>query len=123
MKRLSLALAGLLGASAFTAAPLLAADIDYPQVIRTHYEAADPKAGGQFVIWSEREKIYYGLDPRLYPPVKSVEITQVTPTAGSVTLTFIELKTIISQTSDYLYLTGNVRFRVSAMTLDRKSHV
>jgi hypothetical protein len=52
---------------------LSAGDIEYPQVIRTRYEAADPKAGGNFVIWSEREKIFYGLDPKLYPAAKYVE--------------------------------------------------
>jgi hypothetical protein len=97
--------------------PLLATEIEYPQVIKTRYEAADPKAGGNFVIWSEREKIFYGLDPKLYPAAKYVEITQVTPSVGSITLTYIEVRTLSSQTSDYLYLTGNVRFRVSGMIL------
>lgn len=97
--------------------PLAAGDIEYPQIIRTRYEAADPKAGGNFVIWSEREKIFYGLDPKLYPAAKYVEITQVTPTVGSITLTFSEVRPVSSQTSDYLYLTGNVRFRVSGMVL------
>jgi hypothetical protein len=93
-----------------------AGEFGYPQVIRTRYEAADPK-GGNFVIWSEREKIVYGLDPKLYPAAKYVEIIQVTPTVGSITLTFIEVRTIVSETSDFLYLTGNVRFRVSGMNL------
>lgn len=92
-------------------------DLEYPQVIRTHYEAPDAKAGGQFVIWSERERIFYGLDPRLYPAARSVDITQVTPTTGSVTLTFVEIKTVASPIPDYLYLTGNVRFRVSGMVM------
>lgn len=102
---------------AFSTQAVRALDIEYPQVIRTKYEAADGKVGGNFVIWSEREKIFYGLDPKLYPAAKSVEITQVTPTVGSITLTFIEVRTVSSQTSDYLYLTGNVRFRVSGMIL------
>jgi hypothetical protein len=96
---------------------VLAGDIEYPQLIRTRYEAADPKIGGNFVIWSEREKIFYGLDPKLYPAARYVEITQVTPTVGSITLTYVEVRTLSSQTSDYLYLTGNVRFRVSGMLL------
>jgi hypothetical protein len=96
---------------------LYANEIEYPQVITTRYEAADPKMGGHFVLWSEREKIFYGLDPKLYPAAKYVEITQVTPTVGSITLTYIEVRTIVSQTSDYLYLAGNVRFRVSGMVL------
>jgi hypothetical protein len=94
-----------------------AVEIEFPQLIRTRYEAVDQKAGGQFVIWSEREKIFYGLDPKLFPAARYVEITQVTPTVGSVTLTFIEIKTISGQTPDYLHLTGNVKFRVSGMAL------
>ncbi len=97
--------------------PAQAGEIEYPQVIRTRYEAPDPKVGGQFVIWSEREKIFYGLDAKLFPPARYVEITQVTPTVGSVTLTYVEVRTITAQVSDYLYLTGNVRFRVSGMTM------
>ncbi len=50
--------------------PADAGEIEYPQVIKTRYEAADPKLGGQFVIWSEREKIFYGLDPKLFPAVR-----------------------------------------------------
>jgi hypothetical protein len=110
----------LLSSVAFSE-PLFAGDIEYPQVIRTRYEAADPKAGGNFVIWSERERIFYGLDPKLYPAARYVDITQVTPTAGSITLTFIEVRPLSSQTSDYLYLTGNVRFRVSGMVLKQSN--
>jgi hypothetical protein len=94
-----------------------AGDIEYPQLIRTRYEAADPKAGGSFVIWSEREKISYGLDPKLYPAAQYVDITQVTPTQGSVTLAFVEVKSVSGQTPDYIYLTGNLRFRVTGMVL------
>jgi hypothetical protein len=100
-----------------TSSSVRGGDIEYPQLIRTRYEAADPKTGGNFIIWSERERIFYGLDPKLYPAAKYVDITQVTPTSGSITLTFIEVKTLSGQTSDYLYLTGNVRFRVSGMVL------
>lgn len=93
------------------------AEVEYPQVIRTRYEAVDQKTGGNFVIWSEREKIFYGLDPKLYPGARFVEVTQVTPTVGSITLTYVEVRTVASPTSDYLYLTGNVRFRISGMAL------
>jgi hypothetical protein len=99
------------------AAPALPAEVEYPQVIRTRYEAVDQKAGGNFVLWSEREKIFYGLDPKLFPGARFVEVTQVTPTVGSITLTYIEVRTVNSQISDYLYLTGSVRFRISGMTL------
>ena len=46
-----------------------AGQIEYPQVIHTQYEAVDQKAGGHFVLWSEREKIFYGLDQKLFPRV------------------------------------------------------
>ena len=94
-----------------------AGEIEYPEVIKTHFEAVDQKNGGQFVLWSERERIYYGLDPKLYPAARFVDVVQVTPTVGSTTLTFVEVRTVDAQTSDYLYLTGNLRFRVSGMAL------
>lgn len=97
--------------------PATAGQVEYPQIIHTQYEAVDPKAGGHFVLWSEREKIFYGLDQKLFPGARYVDITQVTPSTGSITLTYIEVRTVGSNTSDYLYLTGNVRFRVSGMTL------
>lgn len=102
---------------ALTAAPVQAAEIEYPQIVRTRYESVDKNAGGNFVVWSEREKISYGLDAKLYPGARYVEITQVTPTVGSVTLTYVEVRTVSGTTPDYLYLSGNVRFRVSGMTL------
>lgn len=104
-------------ACVFTGGRALAVEIEYPQVIHTHYEAVDQKAGGHFVLWSEREKIFYGLDPKLFPGARYVDITQVTPTVGSITLTYVEVRTVANATSDYFYLTGNVRFRVSGMTL------
>jgi hypothetical protein len=115
--KLSLNLITIIGIFIATSMPAAAVEIEYPQVIKTRYEALDQKMGGSFVIWSEREKIFYGLDPKLYPGTRYVEITQVTPTVGSITLTFVELKTVASQTPDYLYLTGNVRFRLSGMVL------
>jgi hypothetical protein len=94
-----------------------AGEIEYPQIIKTRFEAVDQKNGGQFVLWSEREKIFYGLDPKLYPAARYVDVVQVTPSVGSTTLTFVEVRTITAQTPDYLYLTGNLRFRVSGMFL------
>ncbi|MCK1675293.1 hypothetical protein [Bradyrhizobium sp. 150] len=94
-----------------------AGQIEYPQVIHTQYEAVDQKAGGHFILWSEREKIFYGLDQKLFPGARFVDITQVTPSVGSITLTYVEVRTVSSTTSDYLYLAGNVRFRVSGMAL------
>jgi hypothetical protein len=99
-----------LGASWFANASAGAGEIEYPQIVKTRYEAADQKAGGQFVVWSERERIYYGLDPKLYPAARYVEVIQVTPMPGSVTLTYVEVRTITASTSDYLYLSGNLSF-------------
>lgn len=100
----------------FGAQPATAGQIEYSQVIHTQYEAVDQKAGGHFVLWSERERISYGLDRKLFPGARYVDITQVTPSVGSITLTYVEVRTVGSTTSDYLYLAGNVRFRVSGMT-------
>lgn len=46
-----------------------------------------------------------------------MEAVQRTLAAGSVALTFVEIRTITAQTSDYLYFTGSLRFRVSGMVL------
>jgi hypothetical protein len=116
MLRILCILALLLGCCTFNGAAV-AGEIDYPQIIKTRYEAADPKIGGQFVLWSERERIFYGLDPKLFPAAQYVEVLQVTPSAGSITLTYVEVRPLNSKTSDYLYLTGNVRFRVGGMII------
>ena len=93
-----------------------AQEIKFPQIIQIRYEAVDLQAGGQFLIWVEREKIWYGLDPRL-PPAKSVEVTHITPTPGSTTLIMIAVTRINSAIPDYFHLSGNVRFKVSDMTI------
>jgi len=41
--------------------PAQAQELKYPQIIKIRYEALDPDIGGQFMIWVEREKIWYGL--------------------------------------------------------------
>jgi hypothetical protein len=94
-----------------------AEDIHFPMIIQAHYEATDTKLGGQFVMWSEREKVFYGLDSKLYPGARTVDVTQITPAPGSLTLTYVEIKTVTGQVPEYLYLAGNVRFRVSGMVL------
>jgi hypothetical protein len=40
------------------AAPLAAAESEYPRIIRTRHEAVDQKMGGNFVIFSERRNIF-----------------------------------------------------------------
>lgn len=117
MKWLIKTIISFLGLLLVAATPASAAAVEYPQIITTRYEAVDQKTGGNFVIFSEREKIFYGLDPKLYPGARFVEVTQVTPTVGSTTLTFVEIRTVASNTSDYIHLTGNVRFRITGMTL------
>jgi len=97
----------------FTVIPAQAQELKYPQVIKIRYEALDPDIGGQFIIWVEREKIWYGLDPRLYPAAKSVEVTHVTPAPGSTTLTTIAVTKLKSSHPDYFHLSGNVRFKIS----------
>jgi hypothetical protein len=92
-----------------------AGELDYPQVIHVRYEAKDPHLGGYFVVWVEREKIFYGLDSKLYPAVRYVDVTHVTPAPGSITLTFIEVETINSTVPEFFHLSGNIRFRVSGM--------
>src|SRR4051812_23908398 len=101
----------------FIATPAEAQELKYPQVIKIRYEALDPDIGGQFIIWVEREKIWYGLDPRLYPAAKSVEVTHVTPAPGSTTLTTIAVTKVKSSNPDYFHLSGNVRFKISGMTV------
>jgi hypothetical protein len=92
-----------------------AQELTFPQSIRIRYEAVDPRVGGHFVIWVEREKIWYGLDSKLFPPAKSVEVTHVTPAPGSTTITFITVIGVNSEVPDYFHLSGNTRFKISGM--------
>ena len=117
MKWLIGSLAIFFGLIVGPSATAVAVEIEYTQIIKTRYEAVDQKTGGSFVIFSEREKIFYGLDPKLYPGARFVAVTQIAPTIGSTTLTFIEIRTVANPTSDYIHLTGNVRFRISGMLL------
>jgi hypothetical protein len=68
-------------------------------------------------IAAERERIFYGLDSRLFPGTRTVDVTQITPAPGSFALTYVEIKTVTGQVPEYLYLAGNVRFRISGMVL------
>jgi hypothetical protein len=94
-----------------------AQQLEFPQIIKIKYEADDPRIGGNFIIWVEREKIFYGLDPKLYPSAKSVEVTHVTPAPGTTTITMITVTSINSKIPDYFTLSGNVRFKISGMTV------
>jgi hypothetical protein len=92
-------------------------DLQYPRIIKVRYEAQDPKVGGHFTVWVEREKIWYGLDPKLYPAAKLVEVTHITPAPGSTTITIIEVTRVNASVPDYFHLSGNVRFRVTGMVM------
>jgi hypothetical protein len=96
--------------------PAFAADT-YPLYIRTRYEAVDPARGGHFIIWLEREKMWHGLDPRLYPPVKYVEVTHITPAQGSPPITLIEVTAINATVPEFYHVAGIVRFKVTGMTI------
>jgi hypothetical protein len=94
-----------------------AQDMPYPRVTHTRYEAVDPKTGGNFIIWLEREKVWHGLDPRLYPAVRYVDVTHLTPSPGSPPITLIEVTGINSTTPEFYHLAGIVRFKVTGMIL------
>jgi hypothetical protein len=97
-------------------APAAAEDnLNFPRMIKTRYEATDTIAGGHVTIWFEREKLWYGLDPRLYPGASFVEVTHVVPSVGSPPITLIEVRAINSSISDFLHVTGNVRLKVAGM--------
>src|SRR5438445_13857054 len=84
-------------------------ELHYPQQIRIRYEAIDSKAGGHFIIWLERDRLWHGLDPRLYPAVKYVKVTHLTPAPGSPLITMIELGPINSANPEFYHAAGIVR--------------
>jgi len=105
----------LLALIAVNLSPAVAAE--YPLYLRTRYEAVDPARGGHFIIWLEREKMWHGLDPRLYPAVKYVEVTHITPAQGSPLVTMIEVTAINSTVPEFYHIAGIVRFKVTGMTI------
>lgn len=124
MLRLGLCLAAIiLALTCLHQRPAAAQELKFPQIIKIHYEAKDPQKGGQFVIWVEREKIWYGLDAKfgadtkVFPAAKSVDVTHITPAPGTTTLTMITVTTTNSSIPEYFHLSGNVRFKISGMTI------
>lgn len=109
---LLLALGFILVSSAISGAE----GVSYPQIIRTRYEARDPKAGGHFTIWLERETLRLGLDHRLYPAVSYVEVTHISPTAGAPLLTLLEVQAINADGPEFYHIGGIVRFKLRGMT-------
>lgn len=97
--------------------PAAAASLEYPQVVKLRYEAVDQKQGGIFTIWLDRSTITQGIHPQLYPGASHVEVTFITPTAGSPLLTLIEVKKVSSPVPEYYHATGIVRFKVENMPL------
>lgn len=93
------------------------AEAAYPAVLRTRYEAVDQKVGGHFIIWLEREKAHHGLDPRLYPAVRYVDVTHVTPSPGSPIISIVEVMPINSTISEFYHLAGIARFKVTGMRI------
>jgi len=99
----------------FAAEHVVAAELNYPVILHTRYEAVDPRIGGNFVIWLEREKVWHGLDQHLYPSVKYVDVTHVTASPGSTPITMIEITAINSTIPEFYHLAGIVRFKVTGM--------
>jgi hypothetical protein len=94
-----------------------ATPVEYPQIVKMRYEAADQKQGGVFTIWLDRATIVQGVHQQLYPGASYVEVTFVTPSIGSPPLTFIEVRKINSPVSEYYHIGGIVRFKVENMPL------
>jgi hypothetical protein len=96
--------------------PAASQELKFSQIIKIRYEAIDPYRGGQFVVWVEREKIFYGLDPKM-PAARSVDVTYITPSPGSTTIILISVIRVNSTSPDYFHLSGNTRFKISGMKI------
>jgi hypothetical protein len=112
-----LLIGGTIPFTSWLTGPAQAQELTFPQIIKIRYEATDPRVGGHFIIWVEREKIWYGLDSKLFPAAKSVEVTHVTPAPGTTTITLIAVTSVNSEVPDYFHLSGNTRFKVSGMKI------
>jgi hypothetical protein len=88
----------------------------FPQTMRLRYEANDAK-GGNFIIWVDREKFWHGLDQRLYPAARYVEIRHITPSTGSPPITIVEVGSVSSPTPEYYHAAGLIRFKITNMSL------
>ena len=91
------------------------AQTGYPQVVRMRYEAAEPK-GGSFIIWLDRERVHHGLDAKLYPPVRYVEIAHLTP-PGSPSITIIEVMSVNASVPEFYHVAGPARFKMTGMVV------
>ena len=93
------------------------APVEYPQIIKLRYEAADQKQGGIFTIWLDRATIVQGVHSQLYPGASFVDVSFITPTVGSPPLTVVEIRKVNSPISEYYHIGGIVRFKVENMIL------
>lgn len=117
LSRLSPLIVGAaLAVSVCNLSPAASQELKFPQIIKIYYDAMDPHRGGQFIVWVEREKIFYGLDPKM-PAAKSVDVTYITPSAGSTTIVLISVMGVNSTSPDYFHLSGNTRFKISGMKI------
>jgi hypothetical protein len=114
LARIGLSFCVVLGASNLQAD---AADVTYPQILHLRYEANDPNVGGNFIIWLDREKFWHGLDSRLYPAARYVDITHLTPSPGSPLITMIEVGGINAKIPEHYHVAGIVRFKITGMSL------
>jgi hypothetical protein len=107
----------MLAAAFLSPAPAAAEELAFPQMVRFRYDANDARAGGNFIIWIDRDRLWHGLDQRLYPAARYVEIRHITPSTGSPPITFIEVGNVNSSTPEYYHAAGLIRFKISNMTL------
>jgi hypothetical protein len=96
---------------------VIAGSLKYPAVIHERYEPVDARLGGDFVIWLDREKVFHGLNPKLFPAVKYVDVMHVTPAPGSPPITIIEVMSLNSNTPEFYHVAGLARFKITGMTL------
>jgi hypothetical protein len=114
MRRWCIAALLVLGFTA--AAGGASAQVAYPQIVRIRYEASDAK-GGSFIIWLDRERIHHGLDSRLYPAAQYVEVTHLTPSPGSPTISMIEIMNVNASVPEFYHIAGIARFKISGMVV------
>src|SRR5688572_20245455 len=114
---LSRCAAGMFAVAFLSSPPAASEELAFPQIVRFRYEANDSRTGGNFIIWIDRDRLWHGLDQRLYPAARYVEVRHITPSTGSPPITFIEVGNVNSSTPEYYHAAGLIRFKLSNMTL------
>ena len=64
----------------------------------------------------DRERVHHGLDVKLYPPVRYVEITHLTP-PGSPSITIIEVMSVNATVPEFYHVAGPARFKVTGTAI------